>query len=102
MRHEVDYTFTEIRVDIVNGPAPDRLIDPALFRGAESLAKLPQQAALAIEKAKKEGRMMDPHQRLPSKGSLEGDQQGATDAPGGIVGCKCHDERYLLSAWRRA
>lgn len=99
MRHEVDYTFTEIRVDIVNGPAPDRLIDPALFRGAESLAKLPQQAALAIEKAKKEGRMMDAqrltrvvaqlHQSLSHSKGAGGD--GVTLAPDALAALKSKD-----------
>ncbi|KAI9638387.1 putative pre-mRNA splicing factor [Dioszegia hungarica] len=64
MRNESDYTFTEIHVDIINGPAPDRLFNPALFTvsgnsGKNSLAALPAQTLAAIEKAKAEGRTVD-------------------------------------------
>jgi ATP-dependent RNA helicase DDX46/PRP5 len=62
MRHETDYTFTEIKVEIVHGPAPDRLVDPSFFKsgkGSIALSKLPAQAQTAIENAKREGRTLD-------------------------------------------
>lgn len=63
LKNEADYTFTEIHVDIINGPAPDRLFNPALFTipaGSKGgSAQLPAQTLAAIEKAKAEGRTVD-------------------------------------------
>ncbi|WRT67042.1 pre-mRNA-processing ATP-dependent RNA helicase PRP5 [Kwoniella shivajii] len=54
---DADYTFTEIKVEIVHGPAPDRVIGPAVSKVA--MASLPAQTIAALEKAKKEGRTVD-------------------------------------------
>ncbi|RXK38314.1 pre-mRNA-processing ATP-dependent RNA helicase PRP5 [Tremella mesenterica] len=51
---ETDYTFSEIVVDIVHGPAPDKVFNP-LVTGKGKLS-LPQQTIQALEKARKEGR----------------------------------------------
>lgn len=65
MKGESDYTFTEIHVDIVDGPAPDRATNPLLYSasGGGNLMKnpqaLPAQMTAALEKARREGRMVD-------------------------------------------
>ncbi|OXG32321.1 pre-mRNA-processing ATP-dependent RNA helicase PRP5 [Cryptococcus neoformans Ze90-1] len=56
---EADYTFTEIKVDIVNGPAPDRVPSQPVFNPKNAVASLPAQTLAALEKAKKEGRGVD-------------------------------------------
>lgn len=59
---EADYTFTEIKVDIVNGPAPDigRATVPGLYgTGKGGMASLPRQTLDALEKARAEGREVD-------------------------------------------
>ncbi|WVR05097.1 pre-mRNA-processing ATP-dependent RNA helicase PRP5 [Kwoniella sp. DSM 27419] len=59
-RGDVDYTFTEIKVDIVHGPAPDRVIGATSSgTGKNAMAALPAQTLAALEKAKKEGRTVD-------------------------------------------
>lgn len=59
--NEVDYTFTEIKVEIVHGPAPDKAANPALYGtpGRNAIASLPQQTIDALAKARKEGRHVD-------------------------------------------
>jgi ATP-dependent RNA helicase DDX46/PRP5 len=60
LKGEADYTFTEIKVEIVNGPAPDKITNPALFTsGKNAMAQLPAQTLAALEKAKAEGRSVD-------------------------------------------
>jgi ATP-dependent RNA helicase DDX46/PRP5 len=60
LKNESDYTFTEIKVEIVNGPAPDKITNPALFTsGKNAMAQLPAQTLAALEKAKAEGRSVD-------------------------------------------
>ncbi|OCF55316.1 pre-mRNA-processing ATP-dependent RNA helicase PRP5 [Kwoniella mangroviensis CBS 10435] len=55
---DADYTFTEIKVEIVHGPAPDRVIqnNPP---PKPTMAALPAQTIAALEKAKSEGRTVD-------------------------------------------
>lgn len=59
--NEVDYTFTEIKVEIVHGPAPDKAVNPALYGnpGKNAMAALPQSTIDALAKARKEGRHVD-------------------------------------------
>lgn len=65
MKGESDYTFTEIHVEIIDGPAPDRATNPLLYSasGGGNLMKnpsaLPAQMTAALEKARREGRMVD-------------------------------------------
>ncbi|KAK8869889.1 pre-mRNA-processing ATP-dependent RNA helicase PRP5 [Kwoniella newhampshirensis] len=57
---EADYTFTEIKVEIVHGPAPDRVAAAAPgFNSKATMAALPAQTLAALERAKKEGRHVD-------------------------------------------
>lgn len=56
---DADYTFTEIKVDIINGPAPDRVPSQPVFNPKNAVASLPAQTLAALEKAKKEGRGVD-------------------------------------------
>jgi ATP-dependent RNA helicase DDX46/PRP5 len=62
LKGEADYTFTEIKVDIVHGPAPDKMPTgpsaPSYGRHAH-LASLPAQTIAMFEKAKAEGRTVD-------------------------------------------
>lgn len=62
-RGEADYTFTEIKVEIVNGPAPDKASVPGLSApqasGKATTAGLPQQTLDALKKARAEGRNVD-------------------------------------------
>lgn len=54
---EQDYTFSEIVVDIVNGPAPDKVFNPLITgKGKQTMA---QQTMAALERARKEGRLAD-------------------------------------------
>lgn len=60
MPGDTDYTFTEIAVDIVHGPAPDKLPSDLALRGSRHDAKsLPAQTLAMLEKARKEGRHID-------------------------------------------
>lgn len=61
LKGESDYTFTEIKVDIINGPAPDKAINPSLYSssGKNLGAALPRQTLDALAKAKAEGRHVD-------------------------------------------
>jgi len=65
MKGETDYTFTEIHVDIIDGPAPDRATNPLLYSasGGGNLMKdpaaLPAQMKAALDTARREGRMVD-------------------------------------------
>ncbi|ORX39780.1 hypothetical protein BD324DRAFT_648407 [Kockovaella imperatae] len=64
-----DYTFTEIHIEIIDGPAPDRPTNPELWSSAgpgtapsadkKSTSALPKQTLEALEKAKREGRSVD-------------------------------------------
>ncbi|WWC69547.1 pre-mRNA-processing ATP-dependent RNA helicase PRP5 [Kwoniella pini CBS 10737] len=54
---DADYTFTEIKVEVVHGPAPDRVIQNQPSKVA--IAALPAQTIAALEKAKAEGRTVD-------------------------------------------
>ncbi|WVN85262.1 pre-mRNA-processing ATP-dependent RNA helicase PRP5 [Cryptococcus depauperatus CBS 7841] len=56
---DADYTFTEIKVDIVHGPAPDRVPTQAAYNSKNAMAALPAQTLAALEKAKSEGRHVD-------------------------------------------
>ncbi|RSH78306.1 pre-mRNA processing RNA-helicase [Apiotrichum porosum] len=57
---EGDYTFTEITVDVVHGPAPDKLPSGPAQRGTRAEAvNLPQQTLEALDKARREGRHID-------------------------------------------
>ena len=59
---DADYTFTEISVEIVHGPAPDKATNPILYSASGSknaMAQLPRQTIEALEKAKSEGRHVD-------------------------------------------
>lgn len=65
MKGESDYTFTEIHVEIVEGPAPDRATNPlaysasgggTLFKDASALPGLMKEA---LQTARREGRMVD-------------------------------------------
>ncbi|OCF35417.1 pre-mRNA-processing ATP-dependent RNA helicase PRP5 [Kwoniella heveanensis BCC8398] len=63
---DADYTFSEIHVEIVHGPAPDRVIGNAnnatsapAPKAPPPVAALPAQTIAALEKAKKEGRTVD-------------------------------------------
>jgi ATP-dependent RNA helicase DDX46/PRP5 len=67
-RGEADYTFTEIKVDIVKGPAPDKAINPALYgtgtgktssSSSSTTPQLPQATLDALKKARAEGRNVD-------------------------------------------
>ena len=61
-RGEADYTFTEIKVEIVKGPAPDKALNPALYgsgTGKNAMSALPQQTLDALKKARAEGRNVD-------------------------------------------
>lgn len=61
-RGEADYTFTEIKVEIVKGPAPDKALNPALYgssSGKNAMASLPQNTLDALKKARAEGRNVD-------------------------------------------
>jgi ATP-dependent RNA helicase DDX46/PRP5 len=63
-RGEADYTFTEIKVEVVKGPAPDKAIDPSLYgtglgKGKNAQPALPQQTLDALKKARAEGRTVD-------------------------------------------
>lgn len=60
MAGDTDYTFTEIAVEIVHGPAPDKLPSDLAHRGSRNDAKsLPAQTLAMLEKARKEGRHID-------------------------------------------
>ncbi|BEI91301.1 uncharacterized protein CcaverHIS019_0401210 [Cutaneotrichosporon cavernicola] len=60
LKGEADYTYTEINVDVVNGPAPDKLPSGPAMRGTRQDAKsLPAQTLAALEQARKEGRHID-------------------------------------------
>lgn len=65
MKGETDYTFTEIHVEIMDGPAPDRATNPLLYSASgggnliKNLAALPAQMKAALETARREGRMVD-------------------------------------------
>lgn len=64
-RGEADYTFTEIKVEIIRGPAPDKASNPSLFgasTGKNAMASLPQQTIDALKKARAEGRSVDADQ----------------------------------------
>ncbi|WVQ78009.1 pre-mRNA-processing ATP-dependent RNA helicase PRP5 [Cryptococcus sp. DSM 104549] len=57
---DADYTFTEIKVEIVHGPAPDRVPSAAAAAAPKApMAQLSAQTLAAIERAKKEGRHVD-------------------------------------------
>ncbi|WWD15835.1 pre-mRNA-processing ATP-dependent RNA helicase PRP5 [Kwoniella shandongensis] len=57
---EADYTFTEIKVEIVHGPAPDRVQAAApAYNSKAAMAALPAQTLAALERAKSEGRHVD-------------------------------------------
>ncbi|WVF72281.1 pre-mRNA-processing ATP-dependent RNA helicase PRP5 [Kwoniella sp. CBS 6097] len=61
---DADYTFSEIHVEIVHGPAPDRVIgnnntNAPAPKAPPPVAALPAQTIAALEKAKKEGRTVD-------------------------------------------
>jgi len=68
-RGEADYTFTEIKVDIIKGPAPDKAINPALYgtgtgrvsssSSSSTTTQLPQATLDALKKARAEGRNVD-------------------------------------------
>ena len=67
-RGEADYTFTEIKVDIIKGPAPDKAINPALYgtgtgktssSSSSGTTQLPQATLDALKKARAEGRNVD-------------------------------------------
>jgi ATP-dependent RNA helicase DDX46/PRP5 len=69
LQGDADYTFTEINVEIINGHAPDKATNPALYSASGSggslggkhaqAAALPRQTLEALEKAKAEGRHVD-------------------------------------------
>ena len=59
MKGEGDYTFTEINVEVVHGPAPDRILMPSLYSGKNPVVQLPPHTIAAIEKAKSEGKNVD-------------------------------------------
>nr|XP_018263937.1 pre-mRNA-processing ATP-dependent RNA helicase PRP5 [Kwoniella dejecticola CBS 10117]OBR86095.1 pre-mRNA-processing ATP-dependent RNA helicase PRP5 [Kwoniella dejecticola CBS 10117] len=54
---DADYTFTEIKVEVIHGPAPDRVIQNQPQKPV--IAALPAQTIAALEKAKAEGRTVD-------------------------------------------
>ncbi|WVW83208.1 pre-mRNA-processing ATP-dependent RNA helicase PRP5 [Kwoniella bestiolae CBS 10118] len=56
---DADYTFTEIKVEVIHGPAPDRVIQNNPQTAKVAMAALPAQTIAALEKAKKEGRTVD-------------------------------------------
>jgi ATP-dependent RNA helicase DDX46/PRP5 len=57
---EGDYTFTEIAVDVVHGPAPDKLPSGPAQRGTRvEAAKLPSTTLQALEQARRDGRHID-------------------------------------------
>ncbi|WWC90123.1 pre-mRNA-processing ATP-dependent RNA helicase PRP5 [Kwoniella dendrophila CBS 6074] len=57
---DADYTFTEIKVEVVHGPAPDRVINNTPIQPKVPVAAaLPAQTIAALEKAKAEGRTVD-------------------------------------------
>jgi hypothetical protein len=56
MKGESDYTFTEINVEVVHGPAPDKLPSGPAARGTKAdAASLPAQTLAMIDQARKEG-----------------------------------------------
>ncbi len=60
LKGEADYTYTEINVEVVRGPAPDKLPSGPAQRGTRQDAKsLPSQTLAALEQARKEGRHID-------------------------------------------
>lgn len=60
MKGESDYTFTEINVEVVHGPAPDKLPSGPAARGTKAdAASLPAQTLAMIDQARKEGRHID-------------------------------------------
>ena len=66
---DADYTFTEINIEIIDGPAPDRPTNAELWSSAgpgtvpttnkNVMSMLPRSTLEALEKAKKEGRTVD-------------------------------------------
>jgi ATP-dependent RNA helicase DDX46/PRP5 len=59
-RAEGDYTFTEIDVQVVHGPAPDKLPSGEAARGKKlEPAKLSANTLQALEQARREGRHID-------------------------------------------
>ncbi|WVQ71573.1 pre-mRNA-processing ATP-dependent RNA helicase PRP5 [Cryptococcus sp. DSM 104548] len=56
---DADYTFTEIKVEIINGPAPDRVTQAPVFDAKNAVTSLPAQTVAALKKAEKEGRHVD-------------------------------------------
>jgi len=58
LKGDADYTFTEIKVDIVHGPAPDK-VQSGVFSSGKSKIILPASTIAALEKAKAEGRHVD-------------------------------------------
>jgi ATP-dependent RNA helicase DDX46/PRP5 len=60
LKGEADYTYTEINVEVVRGPAPDKLPSGPAQRGTRQDARhLPSQTLQALEQARKEGRHID-------------------------------------------
>ncbi|KAL7423892.1 pre-mRNA processing RNA-helicase [Cryptotrichosporon argae] len=91
--HEADYTFTEIQVDIINAPAPDKLPSGPAARGTKAdQARLPEQVAGMLERARREGRTHDVANLARILAKLRGSQEltkaeklglaTAPDAPG--------------------
>lgn len=59
-RGEADYTFTEIAVEVVHGPAPDKLPSGEAQRGTKAEAKtVLQQMRQRLDQARRENRTLD-------------------------------------------